>query len=610
MGKRLTVQHEIDQAAVRRFNGLLPRDWVYREQTRDYGVDEEVEVFANGNSTGILFKVQIKGSKGVRVRHNDLISYQMDVDDVEYLAEQLTVPSFLILVDVSDDRVWWHCMQTDSSLRARSAQARTKGRRTVVVHIDAASRLPQSLGQLYRRLHEAQCLLGLRVISQPQAGHFAGAVTDIEDIEAILLSFQSKMSIVQLEQVRRHYAQDDYETGDAVLQKILDNPETELAARFQAWLFVEKSMVHRKDEGTTDLSWGEVILFVATRLRQCSTDGPLHLRAYAAFAYHIALLQTRVERDDSLAMNAVLHEQDARDDLGEVLWASVLPTARYGSRQRIVLSMQHCVRLIHFMLEHSMPGLVPQCIARLLSVTWVFTRALRNDGLSDATAVLRDRMLSFAELGAEIALVMRDWLSAELIAGQIIAFADPADAADLGALRKRAQAQAERLPEGAPRDNALREVDRATELVAQMAAEPPPISIEDEKRMYAQMAQAVGIDLSDPQDEVARIVQIGLDDLDPGRALKTCRYLFIKLCGGRGLPAAILKLPTAGAKQLICTKTGASIAALRLDDALAGMQTQYCTGCDSKDPQPDSWQWSHEWQHQQNDLHADRYREE
>jgi len=45
----------------------MPPEWVVRRQTDDYGVDYEVEVFAEGQSTGVVFKVQLKGRSSVKL---------------------------------------------------------------------------------------------------------------------------------------------------------------------------------------------------------------------------------------------------------------------------------------------------------------------------------------------------------------------------------------------------------------------------------------------------------------------------------------------------------------------------------------------------------------
>jgi tetratricopeptide (TPR) repeat protein len=58
-----TLNHLIEEASILFFKQSLPKMWVCREKGRDYGVDCEVEIFDdNGNSTGLVFWVQLKGT--------------------------------------------------------------------------------------------------------------------------------------------------------------------------------------------------------------------------------------------------------------------------------------------------------------------------------------------------------------------------------------------------------------------------------------------------------------------------------------------------------------------------------------------------------------------
>lgn len=62
MGSR-TQNHIIEEESRLFFRSLLPKVWVYRDKTEDYGIDSEVELFdENGNSTGLVFWVQLKGT--------------------------------------------------------------------------------------------------------------------------------------------------------------------------------------------------------------------------------------------------------------------------------------------------------------------------------------------------------------------------------------------------------------------------------------------------------------------------------------------------------------------------------------------------------------------
>ncbi|GAA4705560.1 DUF4365 domain-containing protein [Nocardioides conyzicola] len=55
--------HELETESERALLNVLPTAWVIRDLTKgDYGIDCEVEVFENGATTGLTFKVQLKGT--------------------------------------------------------------------------------------------------------------------------------------------------------------------------------------------------------------------------------------------------------------------------------------------------------------------------------------------------------------------------------------------------------------------------------------------------------------------------------------------------------------------------------------------------------------------
>jgi len=56
-------QHQVEDLSINALKHLLPREWVYREKDKDYGIDGEIEIFDTNNcATGIVFLVQLKAT--------------------------------------------------------------------------------------------------------------------------------------------------------------------------------------------------------------------------------------------------------------------------------------------------------------------------------------------------------------------------------------------------------------------------------------------------------------------------------------------------------------------------------------------------------------------
>lgn len=82
-------QHVIDSEADALFR-TVSADWSVNGSERDYGWDYVVEVFRDGDSTGVKFNVQLKGSRQTAYSADGtFISQKLEMDSAEYLAKQL-----------------------------------------------------------------------------------------------------------------------------------------------------------------------------------------------------------------------------------------------------------------------------------------------------------------------------------------------------------------------------------------------------------------------------------------------------------------------------------------------------------------------------------------
>jgi hypothetical protein len=133
------------------------------------------------------------------------------------------------------------------------------------------------------------------------------------------------------------------------------------------------------------------------------------------------------------------------------------------------------------------------------------------------------------------------------------------------------------------------------------------------REYYARQAAELGINLYDPDDRIAQVVRIGLDDLDPTRVAKNCQHIHV-MTTSYGIPAEMLGLYTAGSKRIVCLKHGHSAENLSLDTAYEFFAKAYpwnrdqicCENCPDKAPHPAGWEWSEEWNDQQHAKYKER----
>ena len=115
--------HELETLSQRAFESAMPANLVVRPVSDDYGVDREAEVFDGDNTTGLTFKVQLKGtdkSGTTRRITRDHIEYWLSLD----------VPVLLVSYEAGTEILrgrWVHSIDMDEH---------KSGAATITVHMD------------------------------------------------------------------------------------------------------------------------------------------------------------------------------------------------------------------------------------------------------------------------------------------------------------------------------------------------------------------------------------------------------------------------------------------------------------------------------------------
>jgi tetratricopeptide (TPR) repeat protein len=79
-------QHQVEDLSITAFKNLLPREWVFREKDRDYGIDGEVEIFtSSGEATGLIFYVQLKATDSLDLTGQRRV--QLKIETINYFRE-------------------------------------------------------------------------------------------------------------------------------------------------------------------------------------------------------------------------------------------------------------------------------------------------------------------------------------------------------------------------------------------------------------------------------------------------------------------------------------------------------------------------------------------
>lgn len=96
-------QHQLEEISILEFRRLLPPAWVFREKSKDYGIDAEVEIFdERNNATGLIFYVQLKATDKTSQRGK----VSVRSDHLSYLSV-LDVPTIFARYYSADNEVRW-----------------------------------------------------------------------------------------------------------------------------------------------------------------------------------------------------------------------------------------------------------------------------------------------------------------------------------------------------------------------------------------------------------------------------------------------------------------------------------------------------------------------
>jgi hypothetical protein len=110
------LAHQIDHLAQCFFGDKIPPTWSYNEQHHDYGKDYLVELGdEDGEQTGLNFFVQLKGQEAVQFTGDGgKVKFPLEAMHAAYYADKIKdLPVFLVVVDVTKKRGWFHFLQPD-----------------------------------------------------------------------------------------------------------------------------------------------------------------------------------------------------------------------------------------------------------------------------------------------------------------------------------------------------------------------------------------------------------------------------------------------------------------------------------------------------------------
>lgn len=135
--------HQIDEQAMRVFRDALPTPWVPTPQTPDYGKDYLVEIATGDDLSGLIFFVQLKGEEKVKLsKDGKHVTFYLKTKHAKYYLDKVTVPVFLVVVDVTKKVGYW--LFTQEYLRDKLTGQVWRRKASVAIHLPTANTLTKT----------------------------------------------------------------------------------------------------------------------------------------------------------------------------------------------------------------------------------------------------------------------------------------------------------------------------------------------------------------------------------------------------------------------------------------------------------------------------------
>lgn len=605
-------QHQIEDRAYRQFEECMLDHWVIRSQTHDYGVDREVEIFnqePNGDavSTGYVFKAQIKGTENVTTsKDDDHIKASLEVDRANYLCNELQAPVFFILVDVNEGRTWWYAIQLDKNLRHRLNGAIGKNQKTITLNIPTGNVLPNTLNRLVMTLRDIKLSHACDSFVELPQSNFDNLSLDLEEIADLEKRFTDKVFVAKS---RLFWQQKDYSGLEAASRAALSNVNSSTATKISAILCIEKANENKvKSSPSLQAHLDRIYFDSATAIRRLTEGENRSWRLFSAIVLRAAHLRMASSSDFALYINRKIHDADGESGSLDFICSTILGLARQQALQRVFKKYNQCLRLVNLAFKWEEYWMIPQVVLRVSQALPPVFIHLWGEGLEETANTFRASAKKLLTQAVSISFALNNWDDM----AQLVYTSFTVNSQANGEHYRETYDWARNTLDGIPDELRRKEWVACLEDLSQ-TFDPskrirefaePDVPAEEEYQIYVQMAQAMGINFNDPNDQIAQIVRIGLQDLNPERVLKNCKQLFVYI-GHYGIPAQVLGLHTAGSKYLRCLKTGVAIGGLSLDGIWDTMTQEHCSKCEHREPWPDDWKWTRSWQMKESekDIH-------
>ena len=608
---------EINRESKRIFEGLLLPSWAFRSQEdqEDYGIDGEIEITSpEDKATGFVFKVQLKGTASAT--YNDqqqLVFSGASVERFSYYVSQVKVPLIFIVCDVVKKECYWIRVQGNRQVETSLSAAKANQQQTFTVKLPLSHRIqktPQSASEIVESVSAAADAITVKTLQSVPTAAVLEHIRYDADGDNAEKTFRHFAGIAANEAIRKLFNAGDVAGAVKKARQTFESKTESTEARILAGTaFVHAYEAAERQRGRAGATVEAARLKVGVasemisiaRHEKCQKS----VRRYA----RIYLRASRMLLN-SISANALAISEKTQASQGETIAGPITQIQRIGISAQVTRDFLRLLRATYRLADGS-AVVIPHAVLEISGSIQPFIFSLR---LLEREDLAEGYINALFDLLPPCIAVLKDYESDEdtratlkNLGLRLVSLGNIMRAGAATELLARFEKAVRTGPALRCADEVLAELRVFVEQTqAEAAAADRKPSMEELRKFFTQRAAELGVNLDDPNDRIAEVVRIGLQDLDPTRVLKNCEHMHVAL-GSYGVPAEMLGLTTAGSKRIICLKHGHSVENLSLDAAYEFFAKSYpwtkdeirCDNCPDKAPHPAGWEWSEEWNVQQ-----------
>lgn len=594
------------------FTYQRPQNWIFRsQQDMDFGVDYEIEIFdKKGVSTGLIAKIQLKGSENIKYIDNKTkISFSFPMDNAQYLIEEIQIPSYLIICDNNSEKCYWSSFKTNAELKKSYVDAKNNNQENFSVHIDVNNLLVNDYDAILKDIELSLKFIGLESLKKINFYDYSELLNSI-NIEEAKKSLLLQLENIDLQEIMKAYATKQFECALRLIEKGIKSEDKTIFFKFNAILF--KRSIFRQIIAEEQLQinqktdyLNEIYLNISNELIETTKDLPDGdtTKIYAQLWHHIATMAIISNALQWHKINLKMHEAEPTEfsDFWIVNVSAKIQQLFVEIANEFNEVQKNIDELINNQDYRFFIELLPEFIFSITGFLFFL-----NEELEESFTKIENYFDLLTDLAFNLIKnidLQNKWDRYEYLLKTRIAYKGFYINKDykksLEIFKKDVYPVAFQIEDSTLRKDMLIYIKKYIQNIkSSYENNIDEIPIEEEIEIYRANLTAMGVNLDNPSNDTDKAIKEAFEALNPERVLKNCIHLYA--CQSIVSPLGQwVKLNTLGVKRLYCAKNKYSAENVFLDNLWQYFDWNYCSKCKDREAHDENWKWSRKWQREQ-----------